>query len=203
MIKLEGTSVRAGDSELRKLYINECRRQGVDMKHEAGAFKFKDTDLYVRENVLHHSPCVGLVVGREITIDILRAQLESAESITNSEEWEDYPPVGINVMVDYCDDDGSDIWVGFHGPSKVIAYSGDHVWIAHHGVHNRIHNLCDVEFKRVETPEELAAKARESFSSDVSNIEAELILQVFNDTSRDTLGERLYDMGYRKTEGDK
>lgn len=67
-------------------------------------------------------------------------------------EWSDsdkLPPVGCEVMTSYTDD-GCDDWCDFHGPGVIIAYHGDYVWVAHHGKFNRVHELCSIEFEKVE-----------------------------------------------------
>lgn len=74
---------------------------------------------------------------------------------TKEVDWngEGLPPVGEKVMCSYTDTD-CDGWCDMHGPSDVIAYHGDYVWIAHHGKFNRVHELCNVEFEKPETPEQ-------------------------------------------------
>lgn len=64
-------------------------------------------------------------------------------------EYVDNPEVGSMVMTRYTEPD-CNVWCEFHGPSEVIAYHGDYVWVAHHGKFNKVHKLSDIEFK-VET----------------------------------------------------
>lgn len=71
-------------------------------------------------------------------------------------EWvnvDELPPVGCEIMTSYTDN-GCDDWCDFHGPSVIIAYHGDYVWVAHHGKFNRVHELCSIDFEKVnkETP---------------------------------------------------
>ncbi len=135
----------------------------------------------------------------------LRAQLASAESIDNSEEWngEGLPPVGYRCVVTPHNsmwgfgsvDDRTGVVLMYKAESFVFAIDTPDVCV--HNADVVVSRTDKADFSKIPNKEELAAKARKTFSTDISNIEAELALQLFNDTSRDTLGERLYDLGYR------
>lgn len=89
-------------------------------------------------------------------------------------EWSDndeLPPLGCEVMTSYTDN-GCDDWCDFHGPSKIIAYHGDYVWVAHHGKFNRVHELSSIEFERVnkETPQQREDRERLEAAYDLFSI---------------------------------
>ncbi|CAH9015394.1 conserved hypothetical protein [Vibrio phage 142E35-1] len=93
--------------------------------------------------------------GHGVWVDIKDTSGDLMKSIPQQEiEWKNgLPPVGSKVMSSYTKTD-CDGWCDMHGPSDVIAYHGDYVWIAHHGKFNRVHELCNIEFEKPESPDE-------------------------------------------------
>lgn len=86
---------------------------------------------------------------------------------TKEVEWVNgLPPVGSKVMCRYTDTD-LEGWCDMHGPSDVIAYHGDYVWVAHHGKFNRVHELGCIEFEKPEAPEDREKRERDESAKQV------------------------------------
>ena len=122
-------------------------------------------------------------------------------------EWEDtdeLPPIGSKVMTSYTDSD-LDNWCDMHGPSDVVAYHGEHVWIAHHGKFNRVHALSDIEFEKIEieSPEEKEKRERLEAAYDLYVTGQESVdvigYQDFDDFTKDLMQVKFYNSIVDKT----
>ncbi len=125
---------------------------------------------------------------------VLEAQLASEDSIANSEEWngEGLPPVGIKCWAkDYDNEEFP--WVkvktldAITGSREMAVAS-----VCGNGRYYRLFFAC--EFKRVETPAELAAKAREGAITKMASTPKPCGHAIYN------ICADLYDAGYRKIE---
>ncbi|QIW88955.1 hypothetical protein phiV208_24 [Vibrio phage phiV208] len=97
-------------------------------------------------------------------LDMIDTTSKQVESLAkgNVVEWDgedELPPIGCKVMTSFTESD-CDNWCDFHGPSEIIAYHNDYVWVAHHGKFNRIHALSNIEFEKPESPEQKAERER-------------------------------------------
>lgn len=138
-------------------------------------------------------------------LDMIDTTSKQVESLAKGDavEWldkDELPPIGCKVMTSFTEPD-CDNWCDFHGPSEIIAYHNDYVWVAHHGKFNRIHALSDIEFEKPESPEQKAEKIRQEF--------IQAIWQDMTDSTKDPdridkmsdsylMATRLFDKGYRQ-----
>lgn len=227
-MNLENTKVYTTDTRIIQKYARligkefteQLSKSRIGVFHESGNKKIYD---FAENSAIDASE--EMLIVSEQQVSLMYAQRFNPESLgvidTTSKqvdslakgdvvEWADkdeLPPIGCKVMTSFTESD-CDNWCDFHGPSEIIAYHNDYVWVAHYGGFNRIHALSDIEFEKPESQEQKAERERLEAAielHDIANLSYYDGCLPFN-CGWDSAGDKIKDMwlaivdktGYRK-----